>query len=120
MDHYVQEITADLNTWQNAMLRKPSAFNSFSKKMQTKINSLIPEKVHKAVTAALKQMIKGVLFGARHTTGEPLLDMSLRGREHLVYKKIDTYRDTASIEGGITGAGGILMGLADFPILIGI
>ncbi len=65
-------------------------------------------------------MIKGVLFGAGHTTAQPLLEMTLRGREHLVFKKIDTYRDTAAIEGGITGAGGILMGLADFPILIGI
>lgn len=30
------------------------------------------------------------------------------------------YRNTAAVEGGITGAGGILLGLADFPILIGI
>ena len=30
------------------------------------------------------------------------------------------YRKTAAVEGGITGAGGLLMGLADFPILIGI
>ncbi len=120
MDHYVEEITPELKTWQKAMLRKPSLFNALSKKMQTKINSWIPEKIHKAVTTALKQMIKGVLFGARHTTRQPLVEMSLRGREHMVYKKIDTYRDTAAIEGGITGAGGILMGLADFPILIGI
>ena len=30
------------------------------------------------------------------------------------------YRKTAAVEGGITGAGGILLGLADFPLLIGI
>ena len=120
MDHYAEELSTGLKTWQKAMLRRPSLFNALSKKMQTKINSWIPEKVHNAITAVLKQMIKAVLFGAKHTTNHPLQDMSLRGREHLVYKKIDTYRDTAAIEGGITGAGGLLMGLADFPILVGI
>jgi len=120
MDEYAETLIPELKAWQKAMLRRPSLLNSLSKKMQTKINSWIPEKFHKAVTEVLKQMIKGVLFGAKHTTGRPLQDMSLRGREHQVYKKIDTYRNTAAIEGGITGAGGLLMGLADFPILIGI
>ena len=41
-------------------------------------------------------------------------------REEAVQKKIDIYRKTAAVEGGITGAGGILLGLADFPILLGI
>jgi hypothetical protein len=45
---------------------------------------------------------------------------SLLERELAVQKKIDWYRKAASVEGGITGAGGILLGLADFPILIGI
>jgi len=116
----VDELRPGLKAWQKQMLRRPSLFNALSKKMQTKINSWIPEKIHIAITATLKQMIKGVLFGAKHTTKDALQDMSLRGREHLVYKKIDMYRDTAAIEGGITGAGGILMGLADFPILLGI
>lgn len=88
--------------------------------MQTKINSWIPEKIHKAITTALKQMIRGVLFGARHTTANTLKSASLQTREELVLKKIDVYRKTAAIEGGITGAGGLLLGLADFPILIGI
>jgi hypothetical protein len=120
MDPYVGELLPGLKAWQREMQRKPSLFNAFSKKMQTKVNSWIPEKVHVAITTTLKQMIKGVLFGAKHTTGQPMQEMTLRGREHLVYKKIDAYRDTAAIEGGITGAGGILMGLADFPILLGI
>jgi uncharacterized protein (DUF697 family) len=39
-------------------------------------------------------------------------------REEAVRKKINIYRKTAAVEGGITGAGGILLGLADFPILL--
>jgi hypothetical protein len=65
-------------------------------------------------------MIRGVLFGAKHTTSHVLPGVSLRDREDAVRKKIETYRNTAAIEGGITGAGGFLLGLADFPILLGI
>jgi hypothetical protein len=120
MDHYLQQLSSELKAWQKKMLRRPSFFNNLSKKMQTKVNSWIPEKVHKAITVTLKQMIRGVLFGAKHTTAKPLKNLSVAATEELVLRKIDFYRKTAAIEGGITGAGGLLMGLADFPILIGI
>lgn len=116
------EVTAntELTAWQKKMLRRPGLLNSLSKKVQTKVNSWIPEKVHAAVTATIKQMVRGVLFGAKHTSADVLINATLEQRENAVRKKIDTYRKTAAIEGGITGAGGILLGLADFPILIGI
>jgi len=88
--------------------------------MQDKINKLIPEKVHKAITATLKQMIRTVLFGAGLTTGKPKKDRLLEVREAVVEEKISSYRKTAAAEGGITGAGGILLGLADFPLLLGL
>ena len=34
--------------------------------------------------------------------------------------RIRAYRNTAALEGGVTGAGGFLLGLADFPLLLGI
>lgn len=120
MNPYFEQVSSALSEWQKKMQRRPSFFNNLSKKMQTKVNSWIPEKVHKAITTTLKQMIRGVLFGARYTTARPLTDTSLQEREILVLKKIDAYRKTAAVEGGITGAGGFLLGLADFPILIGI
>ncbi|MCW3089690.1 MAG: EcsC family protein [Ferruginibacter sp.] len=119
-DGYDVLAAAALKTWQNKMQRKPSLLNHLSKNIQVKINGWIPEKIHKAITATIKQMIRGVLFGAKYTTSGPLLNAALREREEVVQKKIDWYRNTAAIEGGITGAGGILLGLADFPILIGI
>jgi hypothetical protein len=120
MNAYDESITIELRAWQKKMLKRPSLLNSLSKRIQTKINSWIPEKVHNAITVTIKQMIRGVLFGAKHTTSDNLVGVSLRDREDAVRKKIDAYRNTAAIEGGITGAGGILLGLADFPILIGI
>src|SRR4029453_1443235 len=120
MDRYQHDATRELNVWKKQMQRNPSFFNSLSKRVQTKINSWIPEKVHNAITVTIKQMIRGVLFGAKHTTTETLLNANLRDRGDAVRKKIEKYRNPAAVEGGITGAGGILLGLADFPILIGI
>ncbi|MEO7834737.1 MAG: EcsC family protein, partial [Ginsengibacter sp.] len=111
MIHSYDEVAdAELMKWQKKMQRKPSLFNKLSKKIQIKINSWIPEKVHVAITTVIKQMIKGVLFGAKYTTSKPLLNMSLLVRENMVRKKIENYKKTAAIEGGVTGAGGILLG----------
>lgn len=117
---YERLVQEEVTAWQREMLRKPGLFNTLSKKIQTKINSWIPEKVHHAITVAIKQMIRGVLFGAGKTTSEPVSFSTLYDREEAILNKIDLYRKTAMVEGGITGAGGLLLGLADFPILIGI
>ena len=120
MTPYEIFIQKELEEWQMKMLRKPGFLNNLSKKLQIKINSYIPEKVHKAITATIKQMIRGVLFGANFTTSKKNYNLDLVATEIAVKKKIDIYRKTAAVEGGITGAGGILLGLADFPILIAI
>ena len=120
MDKYEQDAFAQLLIWQKRMTRRPSLVNKLAKKLQTKINNWIPEKIHVAITIAIKQMIRGVLFGAKYITAKPLEDKSLEVREAAIRERIRAYKNTAAIEGGITGAGGILLGLADFPILIGI
>jgi hypothetical protein len=120
MDTYQLQALAEVKAWQKQMLRRPSFFNKLSKRTQDKINSWIPEKVHNAVTSAIKQMVRGVLFGSKYTTADPLRNINLQTREARVEEKIKFYRTTAAVEGGITGAGGILLGLADFPILIAI
>jgi hypothetical protein len=118
-DHDAQ-VKEELARWQQKMMRKPSVVNRLTRSMQTKVNSIIPEKVHMAITATIKQMIHGVLFSAKHTTAPAVQHQPLAVRETLIKERIDQYRKAAAAEGGITGAGGILMGLADFPLLIGI
>ena len=44
MDQYQQQIFSELSVWQKRMLRSPSLLNNLSKKVQTKINTWIPEK----------------------------------------------------------------------------
>jgi len=118
MIDYEVSIQHELQQWQFSMMRNPGLFSRFSKATQDKINSYIPEKVHKAITAVIRQMIKGVLFGAKYTTAKPLQKATLFERELVVKEKIKFYRSTAAVEGGVTGAGGIFLGLADFPVLL--
>jgi hypothetical protein len=117
---YEEKALHELKAWQKAMQHRPTLFNKMAKNMQNKINRIIPEKVHKIITTAIKQMIRSVLFGAELTTGKPLQNASLEVREARIDERIKFYKTTAAAEGGITGAGGILLGLADFPLLLGL
>lgn len=119
--NYEKQLAIELQFWEMELMKKPSLLNNVATKVQRKINSYIPSKVHRAITATIKQMVKIVLFGSTYTTSTmPVQEMSLRHREALVKSKIDSYSKTGAAEGGITGAGGFLMSMADFPILIGI
>src|SRR5689334_16255006 len=120
MDAYTMNALSELKDWQLKMQRKPGFFDKITSRMQTRLNKIIPEKVHVAITAAIKQMIRAVLFGAGLTTAKPKTDASLEVREAVIQEKIRLYKHTAAAEGGITGAGGLLLGLADFPLLLGI
>jgi len=120
MDVYKDNITTELYAWQKQMVGRPTILNRLAKKMQTKVNSWIPERVHKAITATIKQMVRAVLFGAKYTTQNPIMENDLMMMELRINERIKFYRNTAAVEGGITGAGGILLGLADFPLLLSI
>lgn len=117
---YEQKITSELDFWKFKTLQKSSLFNKVTDTVQKKINSYIPDKIHSAITTAIKQMVKAVLFGSTFTTAKPVTDLTLMHREALINQKIDNYKKTGAAEGGITGAGGFLMSLADFPLLLGI
>jgi hypothetical protein len=120
MSDYDTQALDELRRWQQEMQRGPGLWNRTTSGLQRKINSYIPEKVHASVTAVIKQMTRGVLSGSNFTASAPLTEGSLEEREARVRATVDRYRKTAAVEGGITGAGGFLLGLADFPLLLGI
>ncbi len=109
-----------MHIWQLKMQQPPGVFQRLSRKVQTRINSYVPEKVHAAITATIREMVRAVLFGARFTSGSVLQTNSFIVREAAVRDRIKFYRNTAALEGGLTGAGGFLAGLADFPLLLAI
>ena len=118
MTTYEHHVLSELKDWQKRMMKEPGFFDTVSKGVQDKINKLIPEKAHKVITVSIQKMVQSVLFGAKFITSKPLQGSSLEQRESLVRRKIESYRNTAVTEGAVTGAGGILLGLADFPILL--
>jgi uncharacterized protein (DUF697 family) len=120
MLEYEKKAYKEMEIWKLKMQKKPSLLDHAAKGLQNRLNKLIPDKVHQVITLTIEKMVKAVLFGAKYTTKEPRYDSSLELREILVKEQIEFYRKTASAEGAITGAGGLLLGFADFPILIGI
>ena len=98
------------------MQQGSSIMGRMARKVQHKINNLIPEKVHKVITTAFKHTINAVHTGAEFISNKPYTDAGLEMREVRVLERIKTYKTTSATEGAITGAGGILLGLADFPI----
>jgi hypothetical protein len=120
MEHNESKSLEELKRWQLQMQQNPSLLNKATKALQDNINRVIPEKVHQIITVTIQKMVQSVLFGSKYTTTKPLIDLSLTERELLIKTKIENYRKVATTEGVVTGAGGILLGLADFPILMGI
>lgn len=116
-DPTLQALT-ELHAWQQRMQARPGLLSKLTRRMQGRLNNLIPERVHQSLTAIIKQMVRAVLTGSHYTTAAPLQHVLLAERETLVLQKIKAYRNTAAVEGGITGAGGLLLGLSDFPLLL--
>lgn len=107
--------------WKMKFLRKPSMAERMSKGVQSKINARIPAKVHKAITESIKKMVEATLLGSNLTTFDKKTGaLSLREKDELAQKTIAQYQKAAAVEGIGTGAGGIFLGLADFPLLLGI
>ena len=123
MDHsllYEKQALRELKAWKKHITRRPSLFSYASKAVQAKLNNLLPEKVQEGITVVIKQMVRGVLFGAQAITPKINRSTSLEEQENLVRKRINRYKHAAAAEGGLTGAAGFLAGLADFPLLLSI
>ncbi|MCP3742572.1 EcsC family protein [Rossellomorea sp. BNER] len=117
------EITAkdELEVWKRKLLKRSGVLNRVTKKAQLKMNKIIPEKVHKVITDSIKNMVKVTLTGSKMTVNQSLkIPSTLQEKEELMKERLDVYRKTATIEGAGTGAGGIMLGLADFPLLLSI
>jgi hypothetical protein len=120
VDFYNENAIRELENWKKDMRKKPSLVEKASKGMQNTFNGILPEKYHEIVTSAIKNMTKGVLLGSKYVANPPYRNISLREREAIVAQKTKIYKTTAMIEGAGTGAGGILLGLADLPLLLSI
>lgn len=118
---YEEQTAKRLKRWERELLKPQGVFERASKSLSTRINRLIPERVHDALTASVRGIVKTSLFTAEYIPKqEPLRRISLADRDTQAEALISRYKKIAAAEGAGTGAGGILLGLVDFPVLIGI
>ncbi len=120
MDTYNERAQKQLNKWKEKMCKSPSILDKTSKEVQNKINKFLPEKYHQILTDGIKNMTRLVLVGSKYTTGEPYKDLLLIERDDFLKEKTKVYSKVAMLEGAGTGAGGILLGIVDFPLLLSI
>lgn len=115
---YEARARAELEAWTSTVLKGPSLMGRAARGVQVRINKMIPEKVHAAVTVMMEKMTRAIITGSDLTTAAPLLTGTLQAREAEVERRIGAYRATAAAEGGIAGAGGFALAMAEFPVLI--
>ncbi|MET3657016.1 EcsC family protein [Sporosarcina psychrophila] len=121
MVDYTMKVQEELHFWKRKMTKRSGIISRTSKKAQMKVNGLIPEKFHQVMTESIKNMVKATLVGSTITTKKRQSTvLSLYERDELFKEKLSSFRKTAVIEGAGTGAGGIMLGLVDFPLLLSI
>ncbi len=116
MNAYWQKIEGELEQWHLEMSRAPVFREKLSKAIQSRVNNLIPEKIHYAISTAIKQMVRAMIFGSIKLTRKKYTLLTLEQQDIKARERVQIYSNTSAAEGAATGAGGFLLGFADFPI----
>jgi len=107
--------------WKLKQMKRPSVWKRTSKQIQTKINQRIPEKFHEVVTQSVQTMVNATVKGNEYLPKKSYPHfLHLAEKEAELMRVMKRYQKTAALEGVGTGAGGLWLGLADFPLLLGI
>ncbi len=118
---YDQNALREARRWVKQMEKRSSVLQRTSKRMQSAVNEKIPDRVHAVVTDSIKRMIELSLTSSHYIYPiEVDPSWSLKEKEEAVQERLTQYKRTAALEGAGTGAGGILLGMADFPLLLSI
>lgn len=121
LNEYELKAYEEVLAWKRQLNKRSSLLARASKKAQTKVNQLIPDRVHQFLTESIKNMVKATLAGSNYTTKKQQgTGLTLSEKDQQLLKKLSGYKRTAAVEGAGTGAGGILLGMADFPLLLSI
>ncbi len=119
--NYEQRVLSEVAAWERRLFKPPGWLERTSKTIGTRINGLIPPKVHDVITATIKSIVRTALFGAEYTPGRPVQrEHSLELADTEAKRVLSLYQKIATAEGAGTGAGGILLNVVDFPALIAI
>lgn len=121
MEFYEASVAVKIAKWKKKIRKKPGILAKSSKAVQTKINNVVPDKVQAAITQTVKGIVQTTLVGLKFVPkGEPQIGLSLFERDEKAAELLSKYKKIAAAEGAGTGAGGIILGMVDFPALIAI
>lgn len=116
---YERDVEEELRRWRRLLLRKDSIIQAKASSLQKRMNEKLPRIYHNVATVCVQKtvemIIAGVAFTHKDPEGRPL---SLQERELRTRRVFATYRRMAIVEGVGTGAGGVIAGLTDFPLLL--
>lgn len=113
-------VRAEVAAWRARVLEAPGLWDRTTRGAQDRINRMIPERVHAVITAGVEAMTRGILSGSELLKAQPMIDGGLAARELKARSAITAHRNTASVEGGVAGAGGFVLAAVDFPALMAI
>lgn len=118
---YEQKALNEIAAWENGMLKQPGWLEKTSKTIGSRINHLLPPKVHNVITMTIRSIVRTALFGAEYTPRRAVQqNMNLEKDDQEAGELFALYQKIAVAEGAGTGAGGIMLSLVDFPALIAI
>lgn len=121
MNLYEKQIDKELEAWHRDIVKSAGLLERATGSVQKKTQQLVPKKAQGAITAAVEKMTHTMLYGSGLlTVREDTAGLTLAERDYLVLSSFQAYRKTALAQGVGFGAGGILLGLADLPVLMGI
>ncbi|MFF2089380.1 EcsC family protein [Paenibacillus sp. NPDC058174] len=119
--NYEQKVRGEIADWERQLFKSPGWLEKTSKTIGTKINDIIPAKVHTVITTTVKSIVRTALFGAEYTPQSSVLQYEKLELADLEAQRVfSLYQKIAVAEGAGTGAGGLLLNAVDFPALIAI
>ncbi|GAB2720051.1 EcsC family protein [Paenibacillus thermoaerophilus] len=122
MNAYESLSLMELKQWEKQFLgAKGGMLEQWTRSVQNRMYRLVPPRVDAALTAAVKGMVRTVMTGIDFMPKDPPKRwLTLKERDGEAARLLDRYKKIAAAEGAGTGAGGIMLGLVDFPALIAI
>ncbi len=119
--NYEHKVQREVAEWERKMFKPPGWLEKTSKTIGTRINHLIPPKMHSIMTTTIRSIVRTALFGAEYTPGRPVQrTLELESADQQAKELFALYQKIAVAEGAGTGAGGIMFSMVDFPALIAI
>ncbi len=98
---YEEKVIKELEQWKATFMKDSSMMTRFSKKVQTKVQQLIPAKVQKVLTETIRMMVQTISAGSNFI--KPKLketNWSLQRRDDEVRKKWMSIKNSSGRRSG--------------------